>query len=439
MSVRRRLLAGAAAALALALLVAVLVRSDGSGGSDVDAIDATTSTSRAGRSGPTSTAAPDAVATTGTTAAVPPSTGAPGGSGAPAPAAPGTTRPVPPPPTAPPTTRGGGLAAARIRLTPVVDLRYPIAMATYPGDGSQWIAMKDGTICHLQGSTCPSAVTVAAVSSGGEQGLLGIAFDPAGSHLYASYMDPAGDSRVDAFRVGAGGAPDLASRRTVLTEDQPESNHNGGHLVFGPDGRLYLGLGDGGGAGDRHGAVGNAQDPATDLGKILRIDPAATPPVVERWIRGVRNPWRFSFDRATGDLWIGDVGQGAWEEVDLLPAGAQQGQNLGWRCFEGTHSFSSCGSTNGMTGPIFEYSHAEGCSITGGFVYRGARIPDLAGAYLFADYCDGELRALVQAGGRVTGARRLGVDPGNVVSFGQDAAGELYVLTPSTVFRIDPA
>jgi glucose/arabinose dehydrogenase len=312
-------------------------------------------------------------------------------------------------------------------------------MAVPPTDGSLWIATKAGGVCRIDGSSCSGMQTVARVSTGGEQGLLGITFNGAGDRFYASYTDAAGDSRLDEFAVGAGGAPDVASRRQIFAEDQPEANHNGGNIVWGPDGRLWLGLGDGGGGGDRHGTGdGNGQDPDTDLGKILRIDPTRSTPLVERWISGVRNPWRFSFDRATGDLWVGDVGQNAWEEITFLPAGAQQGRNLGWRCFEGTHRFSACEPVGGHTGPIFEYSHDEGCSITGGYVYRGSRIPDLVGAYLFADYCNGQLRALAQAGGRVTLERRLGVDPGGVVSFGQDAAGELYVLTPTEVLRIDP-
>jgi glucose/arabinose dehydrogenase len=435
MTPRRRLTIGVAGAVVVAVLALVLTRSDGGGRASVDATDRTTSTSRRSPSSTggssSSTASTAEPSTTGSTAAGASTTGVPG-------RAPAPTRPGPAPTAGPTTTRASGLAAVRIRLTPVASVDYPIAMAVHPGDGALWIATKGGTVCRLQGSSCVSRQTVASVSTGGEQGLLGITYNPAGTRFYASYTDPAGDTRVDELGVGAGGLPDLGSRRTIFTEDQPEANHNGGNVVFGPDGRLYLGLGDGGGGGDQHGTIGNAQDPSTDLGKVLRIDPAPPTPVVERWISGVRNPWRFSFDRATGDLWLGDVGQNTWEEIDFLPAGAQQGRNLGWRCYEATHPYSSCGSTSGVTPPLFEYSHAEGCSVTGGYVYRGSRIPDLVGAYLFADYCDGEVRALTQAGGRVTAARRLGVDPGNVVSFGQDAAGELYVLTPSTVLRVDP-
>ena len=346
-----------------------------------------------------------------------------------------TTAPVA---TAPPTAQPPDpFASARIRLVKIASLDYPIAMAVRPTDGSLWIARKGGAVCRLSGGSCTSSQVVASVSTGSEQGLLGIAFSPGGSRFYASYTNTAGDTRVDEFPVRSDGTADVANRRNIFAEDQPQSNHNGGHIVFGPDGRLYLGLGDGGGTGDQHGGDGNGQNPDTDLGKILRIDPAG--PTVQRWISGVRNPWRFSFDRANGALWVGDVGQDMWEEVTYLPPGAQQGRNLGWRCFEGTHRYSSCNPSGGHTGPIHEYAHGPGCSITGGYVYRGSKIPKLVGAYLFADYCDGQIRGLTISGGRVRTVRGFGHDPGGVVSFGQAANGDLYVLTPSAVWRVDPA
>jgi glucose/arabinose dehydrogenase len=317
-----------------------------------------------------------------------------------------------------------------------VSLDYPIAMAVRPSDGSLWVARKGGAVCRLSGGSCANSQIVASVSTGSEQGLLGIAFNPAGTRFYASYTNPAGDSVLDEFPVASNGTAVVASRRAIFTEDQPESNHNGGNILFGPDSRLYLGLGDGGGGGDQHGPIGNGQNPNTDLGKILRINPAG--PTVQRWISGVRNPWRFSFDRANGALWVADVGQNTWEEINHLPAGAQQGRNLGWRCFEGTHRFSGCTPAGGHTGPIFEYAHGPGCSVTGGYVYRGSKIPALVGAYLYSDYCDGQIRGLTVQAGRVRTSRGLGANPGNVVSFGQGANGDLYVLTPSAVFRIDP-
>lgn len=435
MLTRRRILSGAAIVVVGVIFVVIATRPDGGGRESVDAIDRTTSTTR--RSSTSTSTSTTAGSSTTADPAASSTTSGPAGTGPSGSHGTAATRPAGPTSTAaPPTTRASGFAVARIRLTSVANLGYPIALAVWPGDGGLWVATKSGSVCRLPG--CTSSQVVASVSNGGEQGLLGITFNHGGTRFYASYTNPAGDTRVDEFVVGGGGVPNLGTRREIFAEDQPEANHNGGNVLFGPDGRLYLGLGDGGGAGDQHGTIGNAQDPNTDLGKILRIDPTATPPVVERWISGVRNPWRFSFDRANGDLWIGDVGQGSWEEIDYLPAGAQQGRNLGWRCFEGSHVYSACGG-GGFTGPIFEYSHSEGCSITGGYLYRGSRIPDLVGAYLFADYCDGELRALTHFGGQVTAQRRLGVDPGNVVSFGQDGAGELYVLTPSAIFRVDPA
>lgn len=328
-------------------------------------------------------------------------------------------------------------ATARIRLTPIVALDRPIAMAVRPSDGSLWVARRGGSICWLSGTSCTRSKVVAQVSTGGEQGLLGIAFNPSGTRLYASYTDTAGSSRVDELPLLGDGTADLGGRRNIYVHEQPEGNHNGGNIAFGPDGRLYLGLGDGGGAGDQHGSTGNGQDPATDLGKILRIDPVTKG--VQRWISGVRNPWRFSFDRANGDLWVADVGQGTWEEINRLPAGAQRGRNLGWRCFEGTHRFSSCTPTPSHTRPLFEYRHDPGCSVTGGYVYRGTKIPALAGAYVYADYCDGQLRGLTHQGGQVRTQRGLGVDPGSVVSFGQSATGDLYVLTLDRILRIDPA
>jgi glucose/arabinose dehydrogenase len=411
-STRLRILVGLIAAVTVvaALVVATLDDSDDS--TDVAADDGSASTtSTLGR--PTTTAST-------TTSTAPPTTAAA-------------------PSTAPPTTAAPAadpFARARIRLVRVVSLDHPIAMAVRPSDGSTWVARRGGAVCRLSGSSCTNSQVVASVSTGSEQGLLGIAFDPSGSRFYASYTNPAGDSRVDELPVLPNGTFDVARRRTVFAEDQPESNHNGGNIVFGPDGRLYLGLGDGGGAGDQHGSIGNAQDTSTDLGKIVRIDPAG--PTVQRWIMGVRNPWRFSFDRANGDLYVADVGQDTWEEVTYLRAGAQQGRNLGWRCYEGTHAYTGCSPAGGHTGPVHEYAHGPGCSITGGYVYRGTRIPDLVGAYLFADYCDGQIRGFTVRAGRVRTLRALGHDPGSVVSFGEAADGELYVLTPSAVWRIDP-
>ena len=229
------------------------------------------------------------------------------------------------------------------------------------------------------------------------------------------------------FAFGDDGA-DPASERGVLFVDQPFSNHNGGALAFGPDGYLYVGLGDGGSAGD---PMGNAQSLSTLLGKLLRIsprpskgEPYAIPPDnpfvgrdgarPEIWAYGLRNPWRFSFDTATGDLWIGDVGQNAWEEIDLEPAGSDGGSNFGWDRLEGTHPFEGSPAPDSIA-PVFEYAHGDGsCSVTGGYVYRGERIPTLAGAYLFGDYCRGRpggVRPARRPGDAGAGARPAGRCP----------------------------
>ncbi|HET6399209.1 MAG TPA: PQQ-dependent sugar dehydrogenase, partial [Candidatus Thermoplasmatota archaeon] len=231
------------------------------------------------------------------------------------------------------------------------------------------------------------------------------------------------------------GEPD----RELFAMGQPYANHNGGTVTFGPDGRLYLGLGDGGGAGDPR---GHAQSKDIRLGKVLRFDvdsfpsgpavPAAGNPFYERggdraiWVYGVRNPWRFSFDRATGDLWVADVGQNEWEEVNVLRSGRQAGANLGWDKFEGRQRFEQ-GDAPGHVPPVHVYSHAGGrCSVTGGFVYRGSAIPGLAGQYVFGDYCSGEVWALDAA--RPREAHLLLRVDDRLASFGEDAAGELYVV-----------
>jgi glucose/arabinose dehydrogenase len=423
LSGRARLLASAAVVVTLVGVVLVVTDGDGEDASRVvTEVDDDTTTTR-DRSSTSSASSTASSSTTTSSTAAPTTSAAPATTLAP----PTTSAPPPPPPPDP-------FASTRIRLTRVVSLDYPIAVAVRPGDGSLWVARKGGTVCRLTGGSCTASQVVASVSSGNEQGLLGIAFSPAGSRFYASYTNPAGDTRLDEFPVRADGTADVAQRRNIFAEDQPAGNHNGGNIVFGPDGRLYLGLGDGGGQGDPN---GNAQNPSTDLGKILRIDPAG--PTVERWISGVRNPWRFSFDRANGDLWVADVGQGSWEEVSRLPAGAQRGRNLGWRCYEGTHPYSGCAPAGGHAGPLFEYPHGPGCSVTGGYVYRGSRIPALVGAYLYSDYCDGQIRGLTVQGGRVRTSRGLAVNPGNVVSFGQAGNGDLFVLTPGAIFRIDAA
>jgi glucose/arabinose dehydrogenase len=348
------------------------------------------------------------------------------------------------------------LSDAEVRLQRVATLEQPLALAVRPGDDALYVAEKVGRVVSLEGGRDPRVVLDLAdeVSTGTEQGLLGLTFSPDGRFLYVNYTDVAGDTHVTEFPFD-GDAADPDRRRDVLFVDQPYANHNGGNLAFGPDGYLYVGLGDGGGAGDPD---ANAQSLDTLLGKMLRIsprpeggEPYGVPgdnPFVGRprarpeiWAYGLRNPWRWSFDRETGDLWIGDVGQDAWEEIDVLPAGGAAGANLGWDRLEGSHPFEGGTGPEGTVLPVHEYANGAGtCSVTGGYVYRGTDVPDLVGAYLFGDVCRGVLEAFVLRDGRADGLRDLGLTVPNLVSFGEDADGELYALSLSgPVYRLRPA
>ncbi len=289
--------------------------------------------------------------------------------------------------------------------------------------------------------------------SGGEEGLLSVAFAPGyatNGRFYVYYVNTNGDLVIARYRVSAN--PDVAdvnSEQIVLTIPHPtNTNHNGGQLAFGPnDGLLYIGPGDGGSGGD---PPNNAQNPAQLLGKLLRLNVEAGNPTTytipatnpftqtsgyrgEIWALGLRNPWRFSFDRATGDLFIGDVGQGAWEEIDYQPANSAGGQNYGWRCFEGNADYNTtgCGPRSNYTFPVWTYGRSQGCSVTGGYVYRGALYPNLTGRYLYSDYCSGRIWSL-----RFTGAAWENVELLNsglsISSFGEDVNGELYVAELGT-------
>ncbi len=294
------------------------------------------------------------------------------------------------------------------------------------------------------------------VASGGERGLLGLALHPAyaqNGRLFLDYTDTSGDTVIAEYARRDADHADAASERVLLHIKQPFANHNGGMVAFGPDGMLYIGMGDGGSGGD---PLNNGQRLDTLLGKLLRIDvddaqpyaiPADNPFVGRTGVRpeifayGLRNPWRFSFDRATGDLFIGDVGQGAWEEVDAVPAGRAGGLDFGWRIMEGRDCFGGAAcSPAGLARPAFVYSHSFGCAISGGYVYRGTAFPALAGGYLFGDYCSGRIWALSAAAALsgATTAREL-LDTGlTVASFGQDDAGELYVcdLGGGRIYRL---
>lgn len=339
-------------------------------------------------------------------------------------------------------------------------LEFPVHLASPPGDERLFVVEKVGTIRVVREGEVleePFLDLRGEVSGGSEQGLLSVAFHPgyaANGRFFVDYTDRAGDTRVVEYRVSSDpDRADPAPVRIVLEVDQPFANHNGGLLVFGPDGKLYVGLGDGGSGGDPR---GNGQNTGTLLGSLLRIDvddgtPYAIPPDNpfvgqagargEIWAYGLRNPWRFSFDRQTGDLYIADVGQNDLEEVNAEP-GDEGGLNYGWNVMEGTECFRSddC-DRSGLVLPVQEYDHGAGCSVTGGFVYRGAALPALAGLYFFSDFCSSFVRSFRLAGGQAVEERRWpGLEPGGrVTSFGEDAAGELYILTrEGSVFQIVP-
>jgi glucose/arabinose dehydrogenase len=280
------------------------------------------------------------------------------------------------------------------------------------------------------------------VESGGEQGLLSVAFDPGyrRNHLfYVNYTDRNGDTRVIRFRA-RGGRAVLSSAKQLLFVRQPYPNHNGGQLQFGPDRLLYVGMGDGGSAGDPE---NRAQNLASRLGKLLRTSVTARRPVWRIAAYGLRNPWRFSFDRANGDLYVGDVGQGNWEEVDYRTRAQLRSRwNFGWARYEGDHHFKDgpFSSVSPYVPPAAEYSHAGGsCSITGGYVYRGRAIPSFRGRYIYGDYCSGIVWSLRISGGRAADVRREPFRVPELSSFGEDAAGELYATSlGGRVFKLVP-
>ncbi len=275
------------------------------------------------------------------------------------------------------------------------------------------------------------------VEFGGEQGLLGLAFHPRYARnrlFYVAYTSSAGRNTVARYRSnGTRAVP--TSRRILLAVSDPYGNHNGGHLAFGPDGRLYTSIGDGGSGGDPE---DRAQDPGSLFGKLLALDvsrPAA------RWqidAYGLRNPWRFSFDRATGDLYLGDVGQGAIEEIDFTPRASSGLENYGWDVYEGSRRFEDGSPGPGkLVFPVFEYSHAQGCSVTGGFVYRGRARPAERGRYVFGDYCSGIVWSLRVVSGEARDVRTEPFEIEGLTSFGENAAGELFAIAhDGTIYRL---
>lgn len=366
---------------------------------------------------------------------------------APAPTSTSTTTTLPP---------AGDPTRADVTLELVTELDQPIDAVVAP-NGEWWIAERPGRIVEVDPTSGEIGDTVLDVTeetrARGERGLLGVAVDE--TALYVNFTDGEGNTRVDAFLLDAGGRP--ADRVPLLSVAQPFGNHNGGSLAIGPDGRLYIGVGDGGGGGD---PLGAGQDPTLALGSILRVEPTpgadqayvipadnpfgADGTVAEIFLTGVRNPWRFSFDPITGDLWVADVGQNAWEEITLLLGadGWGLGANLGWNLREGVERFSG-DRPDGNVDPVFVYGRTgtpSGCSITGGEVYRGTAIPALSGAYVFGDYCTAELWAIsVETGSVVFADLEAGLPGGELVDFSVDPDGELVALSlGGAVVRIVP-
>jgi glucose/arabinose dehydrogenase len=341
------------------------------------------------------------------------------------------------------------LDQVRIALAPWADgFSQPVFLTSRTGDQRIFVVEQTGRVIAMSadGSLRTMALDISGrVTYGGERGLLSVAFDPVYPwRMFVDYTGAGGASHVEeyTFPLDAWTA-DPEPVRTILTQEQPYANHNGGQLAFGPDGRLYIGFGDGGGAGDPH---GNGQNPGTFLGSILRVDigtpngytiPADNPfasgsgGAPEVWVYGLRNPWRFSFDG--NQLFIADVGQDRVEEVDVVDATRAAGDNFGWNIIEGNLCYPSgkpCnGAGRGFVDPVVTYGHDGGkCSITGGYVYRGDAVPGLWGTYLYADYCTGEVWGLRAPDGAVTETRAFGAIGGHVSSFGVDAAGNMYVV-----------
>ncbi len=351
----------------------------------------------------------------------------------------------------------GGAAVGLERVAS--GLSFPVHAAAPAGDRRLFIVEKTGRVKILEEGQVlaePFLDLSGEVSGGSEQGLLSLAFHPdyaANGRFYVNYTDRAGDTQVVEYHASADpDRADPASARTILSVDQPFSNHNGGLVAFGPDGMLYIGMGDGGSGGDPQ---GNAQNLGSLLGKLLRLDPdGGVPPDNpfvgqagargEIWAYGLRNPWRYAFVRKTGDLYIADVGQNSFEEVDVVH-GTGEGLNYGWDRLEGNECFEPAFGCDraGVTMPVVVYGHGDGCSITGGHTYRGSAIPGLQGLYFYSDYCSGFVRSFRFDGERATDERRWAdlEPPGDrqVTSFAEDSEGELYLMTAGgNLYKIVP-
>ena len=370
--------------------------------------------------------------------------------------------PVPPPPPSPPPPPPPPPPPGPPALQSLGTFASPVFVASPPADSVRlFVIEKAGRVLVLKNDVALATAFLdirAAVDGTGERGLLSLAFHPqyaSNGRFYVYFTNKSGDIRIVRYTVSTDAdVADGASGDTVIAIPHPTySNHNGGQLQFGPDGKLYAATGDGGGGGDPN---DNAENIAVLLGKLLRFDvdvasghaiPSDNPFGSAVWAYGLRNPWRFSFDRQTGDLYIGDVGQGKWEEVNVQTAsgGLGKGANYGWDVMEGMHCYepmTGC-DQSGKILPVLEYDHASNaCTVIGGYVYRSARVPALAGQYLYADYCAGFVKGFRFVGGMVTDQRdwTTELSPGQFIqSFGEDARGDVYVMTQAGgLYRIVP-
>ncbi|MDP9377248.1 MAG: PQQ-dependent sugar dehydrogenase [Actinomycetota bacterium] len=356
-------------------------------------------------------------------------------------------------------------AARGVVLARVGTFDRPLGVTAPPGDEERIFVTEQGgriwVVKRGRRLKSPFLDLTGKTDAGGERGLLGLAFAPdyaKTGRFYVNYTDTNGDTRVVEYRRASADRADPGTARQVLFQDQPEPNHNGGHLAFGPDKLLYIGLGDGGGAGDRHGRRGNAQDLGSLLGKILRIDPREGPngrryripkdnPFVGRagargeiYAYGLRNPWRFSFDRETDDLSIGDVGQSEVEEVDFVRNGKGRGANFGWRPFEGTRRYTSGESAPGHVKPVLSHGHDAGwCSVTGGVVVRDRELPALYGRYVYGDFCKPVIYSAKLKAPRARDVRASRLRVTSLSSFGEDARGRVYAASlAGPVYRLKP-
>jgi glucose/arabinose dehydrogenase len=360
-----------------------------------------------------------------------------------------------------PTPTATVTAQRGLRLQRVGTFQAPLYVTAPPGDTERvFVVEKGGRVMVVRGGRPvrrPFLDISNLVSTGSEQGLLSLAFAPdyaSSGRFYVYYTDNAGDVRIVEYRRASAGRADHGSARLVLRQDKPETNHNGGLALFGPDDLLYIGIGDGGGGGDQHGPRGNGQNLGTLLGKILRIDPRrsggrryrvpSSNPFVGRsgarseiFTYGLRNPWRFSFDPRSGDLIVADVGQNAVEEVTIV---RRKGANLGWRPFEGRQRYAPGEEAPGHVPPTIERLHSDGnCSITGGVVVRDQQLADLNGRYVFGDFCRGVVESARLQGGRARDVRNTPLRVDSLSSFGEDGRGRVYATSlDGPVYRIAP-